>query len=69
MSESKFAAVSLCMDNEASNEQDLKNIIDDAELADSWSRYQLIGDVMRNEVPEEIQLDLSLLSAMIIPKI
>lgn len=59
MSESKFAAVSSCLDNESRNEQDLKNIIDDTELADSWSRYQLIGDVLRDDVPDEIQLDLS----------
>lgn len=59
MIKNKFETVSTLIDNEALSDTELAEIIDDAELSDTWSRYHLIGDVMRNDAPAHIQLDLS----------
>lgn len=37
----------------------LDNILKDEELSSTWQNYHLIGDVLRNEVPATLQLDLS----------
>jgi len=59
MSEKKFETASLLIDEkELSNEQ-LDQLINDQQLTDTWDRYHLIGDVMRNEVSDAITLDLS----------
>lgn len=59
MSESKFETVSSLVDNYSQQDESFDEIIKDSELSDTWDRYQLMGDIMRNEVPETLQLDLS----------
>lgn len=59
MSESKFETVSSLVDNYSQQDESFDEIIKDSELSDTWDRYQLMGDIMRDEVPETLQLDLS----------
>lgn len=63
MSESKFETISSIVDNyrvpDQKSEQTIDDILKDEHLANTWQSYHLIGDVMRNEVPQTLQLDLS----------
>jgi sigma-E factor negative regulatory protein RseA len=59
MSESKFETVSSCVDNFQHNEHTFDEIINDEHLSTTWDRYHLIGDVLRNDTPDILQLDLS----------
>lgn len=59
MTESKFETVSSFVDNEMQHDESFDELIKDSELSDTWGRYQLMGDIIRNEVPQTIQLDLS----------
>jgi sigma-E factor negative regulatory protein RseA len=59
MSESKFETVSSCVDNFQHNENAFDEIINDEHLSTTWNRYHLIGDVLRNDTPDILQLDLS----------
>ena len=59
MSESKLETVSLLVDNYQVDDKELANVVEDAELSDTWQRYNLIGDVMREDTTDTIQLDLS----------
>jgi len=58
MSESKFETVSSLVDNYSQKDESFDEIIKDSELSDTWSRYQLMGDIMRGDAPETLQLDL-----------
>lgn len=63
MSESKFETISSIVDNyrisEQPSEETIDDMLKDKDLANTWQNYHLIGDVMRNEVPQTLQLDLS----------
>jgi sigma-E factor negative regulatory protein RseA len=65
MSESKFETLSSLVDDNLSSIEQSKtytpidSILKDEELSDSWKNYHLIGDVLRDEVPQSLQLDLS----------
>ncbi|GAA0820558.1 sigma-E factor negative regulatory protein RseA [Colwellia asteriadis] len=65
MSESKFETLSSLVDDSLSSidlSKDAKPIdciLKDEELAQSWQNYHLIGDVLRDEMPQSLQLDLS----------
>ncbi|NQY64868.1 MAG: transcriptional regulator [Alteromonadaceae bacterium] len=59
MSESKFETVSSLVDNYQQNDAAFDELVNDSELSDTWDRYHLIGDVMRNDIPETFQLDLA----------
>jgi sigma-E factor negative regulatory protein RseA len=59
MSESKFETVSSLVDNYQPNDAILDDVIKDKHMSDTWDRYHLIGDVMRDETSDCIQLDLS----------
>lgn len=63
MSESKFEAISSIVDNYRVPNQTSEQIIDEAlkdeNLANTWQNYHLIGDVLREEIPQTLQLDLS----------
>jgi len=59
MSEKKFETVSSCVDDVIIHDESIDEIIKDKELSDTWGRYQLMGDIMRNDVPQTLQLDLS----------
>lgn len=65
MSESKFESISSLVDN-CSVSKDavvtnkaIDDILKDDELSAKWQNYHLIGDVLRDEVPTSLQLDLS----------
>lgn len=63
MSDSKFETISSVIDNyrvpEQASEQTINELLKDEHLAKTWHNYHLIGDVMRDEVPAALQLDLS----------
>jgi len=63
MSESKFETISSLVDNyrapDQASEQAIDDILKDEHLSDTWQNYHLIGDVMRNEIPATLTLDLS----------
>jgi sigma-E factor negative regulatory protein RseA len=59
MSESKFETLSSCVDSFQHNENSFDDIINDEHLSATWDRYHLIGDVLRNDTPDVLQLDLS----------
>ncbi|TKB55306.1 sigma-E factor negative regulatory protein [Ferrimonas aestuarii] len=51
-------AVSAWVDGEGS-ELDLKQWLRDEPSKDEWERYHLIGDAMRNELPQTLNLDIA----------
>lgn len=51
--------ISALMDGDLSDVQELDALAMDAEGRDTWSRYHLIGDAMRGDLPLNLQLDLS----------
>lgn len=59
MSKNKFEAVSSYVDNHISQDESFDDLIKDNEMSDTWERYQLMGDIMRNDAPQNIDLDLS----------
>jgi len=59
MNESKFETVSSLVDNYRLTDVELDEVAKDNHLSETWERYHLIGDVMRDEVPTAFQLDLS----------
>ena len=63
MSESKFEAISSLVDNyratEHESEQAIDDLLKDEHLSTTWQHYHLIGDVIRDEIPSVLQLDLS----------
>lgn len=63
MSESKFETISSLVDNyrtsDHESEQAIDEILKDEHLSGTWQRYHLIGDVIRDEIPPTLQLDLT----------
>jgi sigma-E factor negative regulatory protein RseA len=63
MSESKFETISSLVDNYRvtgdESEQAIDDMLKDEHLSTTWRHYHLIGDVIRDEIPSELQLDLS----------
>jgi sigma-E factor negative regulatory protein RseA len=65
MSEIKSESVSSLVDNYSPSTDDnisahlLDNMLKDEDLSSTWQNYHLIGDVLRDEVPQSLQLDLS----------
>lgn len=65
MSESKFESISSLVDNcslsadTVMTNKTVDDILKDDELSAKWQNYHLIGDVLRDEVPTSLQLDLS----------
>ena len=65
MSEIKSESISSLVDNYSPSIDDnisahlVDNLIKDKELSKAWQNYHLIGDVLREEVPEFLALDLS----------
>ncbi|MGZ9897538.1 sigma-E factor negative regulatory protein [Shewanella gaetbuli] len=50
--------VSAAVDGEV-NEQELAQLCADADSHEQWQRYHMIGDTMRGELPESIDLDIT----------
>ncbi|RHW75179.1 sigma-E factor negative regulatory protein [Colwellia sp. RSH04] len=65
MSESKFETISSLVDNYRANSDEnsvnkaLDDILKDEDLTSTWQSYHLIGDVMREEMSDTLQLDIS----------
>lgn len=63
MSESKFETISSLVDNyrtsDHESEQAIDEMLKDEHLSTTWQRYHLIGDVIRDEIPATLQLDLT----------
>ncbi|THJ44583.1 sigma-E factor negative regulatory protein [Aeromonas veronii] len=51
--------ISALMDGDLSDAEVLNELEMDSDLQDTWSRYHLIGDAMRGDLPVNLQLDLS----------
>lgn len=59
MSENKFETVSSVVDSYQPNDEIIEDLLNDTDLSATWDRYHLMGDVMRGETSEVINLDLS----------
>ena len=65
MSEIKSESVSSLVDNYSPSTDNnvnahlVDNMLKDEHLSSTWQNYHLIGDVLRDEVPQSLQLDLS----------
>ncbi len=65
MSEIKSESISSLVDNYSPSTDDsvsahlVDNMLKDEQLSSTWQNYHLIGDVLRDEVPQSLQLDLS----------
>lgn len=59
MSENKFETVSVLMDDETTEQQHLNSVVGDAEMSDTWSRYHLIRDTLKEESSSAVSIDLS----------
>lgn len=59
MSENKFETVSSIVDNYQQNDELFEEMLNDSHLSATWQRYHLMGDVMRGETSDVINLDLS----------
>ena len=51
--------ISVLMDGETSEASWLKSVLQDSQQQETWSRYHLIGDALRDELPGNITLDLA----------
>lgn len=68
MSENKSETVSSVVDNYQANDESFEELLNDAHLSATWERYHLMGDVMRGETSDVINLDLSAQIASAIAK-
>ena len=59
MSENKSETVSSVVDNYQANDELFEELLNDSELSATWGRYHLMGDVMRGENSDVINLELS----------
>ena len=59
MSENKFENVSSVVDNYQQTDELFDEILNDSHLSSTWQRYHLMGDVMRGDTSDVINLDLS----------
>jgi len=63
MSENKFETISSLVDNyratDHESEQTIDEMLKDEHLTKAWQHYHLIGDIMRGEIVQTLQLDLS----------
>ena len=58
MSESKFETVSSLVDNYQASDEVFDELVKDNHMSETWQRYHLIGDSMRDELPSAMNLDL-----------
>lgn len=59
MNENKFESLSALLDNDNVEQTLLDEVSHDDKLSDTWSRYHLIGDIMRGDSSDYIDRDLS----------
>lgn len=51
--------ISALMDNEQQFDSSVRAALNDPEHRDTWERYHLIRDVLKNDLPDQFELDLS----------
>ncbi len=59
MTQSKIEKLSSLIDGESQDEQLIDELSTDAELSQKWQTYHLTRDIMRKDVPEVINFDIS----------
>jgi sigma-E factor negative regulatory protein RseA len=59
MSSEKQDWLSAASDNQGISAQQLDSLLQDPDLQQQWLRYQMIGSVIRKELPEQIDVDFS----------
>ncbi|WOH37325.1 RseA family anti-sigma factor [Thalassotalea fonticola] len=59
MNENKFESLSALLDNDNVEQTLLDEVSHDDKLSDTWSRYHLIGDIMRGDSSDFIDRELS----------
>lgn len=59
MSSNKFEKVSAMVDGHHCNDDNIRQLLDDKEMAEGWQRYHLVGDVLRGEASEQLDIDIS----------
>jgi sigma-E factor negative regulatory protein RseA len=59
MNESNKEQLSALVDGEHDSEHTLDDLIQDQTMKDTWSRYHLIGDCLRDNLPEKISNQIS----------
>ena len=59
MTESKFDKVSASVDGYELSDEELNELASDSDLSETWERYHLIGNVMRDEVLDTLHMDIS----------
>jgi sigma-E factor negative regulatory protein RseA len=59
MSESKFETVSSLVDNYQASDDVFNELVKDNHMSETWQRYHLIGDAMRDELPHSLNIDMS----------
>jgi len=59
MTESKFEKVSSSVDGYELSDDVLDELANDSQLSDTWERYHLIGSVMRDEIADNVYMDIS----------
>lgn len=57
MSSEKQDWLSAASDNQGISAQQLDSLLQDPDLQQQWLRYQMIGNVIRNELPAQVDLD------------
>lgn len=57
MSSEKQDWLSAASDNQGISAQQLDSLLQDPDLQQQWLRYQMIGNVMRNELPAQVDLN------------
>lgn len=55
----KDEKLSAFIDNELPDSRFVNDLMDDSQQASKWQRYHFIGDVLRGEQPQALQLDLA----------
>lgn len=59
MSQRKFEDLSAFMDGASQDDKFLDDLLKDVELAQKWQSYHLIRDGLRKDLPNELQIDIS----------
>ncbi len=60
MNEHKFETVSSMADSHFTNDDCVDGLVNNQQLSQTWYRYHLIGDAIRDELPEQLDTELAL---------
>ena len=62
MSSEKQDWLSAASDNQGISAQQLDSLLQDQDLQQQWLRYQMIGSVIRQELPDQIDIQFILIN-------